>query len=139
MEKGGMKTRNIVTAIIAVIGGVAATRWLGTGTFGLMSALNVAVIIGIAGFTLGKFLDMKQDERDGFAVKDERTILLEGKAGRNGFLFGNYVWLAIIWYDFVGDNFTDWSLLNTQQALLLGLLVNLGIYFASLAYYRNKV
>lgn len=139
MEKGEMDIRKIVIIGIAVIGGALALMTLGTGRFGLMSAINIAVIIGIAGIVIGKRLDMRKDQKEGFAVKDERTILLEGKAGRNGFLYGNFVWLGIIWYDFIGDHFTGWAPLNTQQALLLGLMVNLGIYFASMFYYRNRV
>lgn len=139
MEKGEMNIRNVIIAGIAVIAGALTLTVLGTGRFGLLSSINVAVIIGIAGFVIGKFLDMKQDEKEGFAVKDERTILLEARAASVGFKLGNFVWLGIIYYDFIGDHFTGWAPLNTQQALLLGLLVNLGIYFASMVYYRNRV
>jgi hypothetical protein len=139
MEKGGMKTRTIITAIAAVIGGALAIWRFGTSPFGIMSGLNVAVIIAIAGFAIGKWLDMREEAKQGYTVKDERTMLIEGLAGRTGFLFGNYVWLTIMWYLFIADHFTGWPLLETQEALLLGLLVNLGIYFTALFYYRKKV
>jgi hypothetical protein len=134
-----MKTRTIITATIAVIGGALAIWRFGTSPFGIMSGLNVAVIIGIAGFAIGKQLDMRDEARQGYTVKDERTVLVEGLAGRTGFLFGNYVWLAIMWYQFIADNFTSWPLFETGEALLVGLLINLGIYFTALYYYRNKV
>ena len=134
-----MKTRTIITAIAAVIGGAIALWRFGVSPFGILSSINVAVIIGIAGFVIGKQLDMREDAKQGYAVKDERTMKIEGLAGRTGFLYGNYVWLAIMWYEFIANNFTNWPLLETGYALIIGLLINISIYYAALYYYRKKV
>ncbi len=133
-----MKTRNIITIIAAIAGGFIAVSWLGTGMFGLMSGVNVAVLIAVAGVGIGRFLDGKEDERLGFAVKDERTQLIEGRAGSVGFRVGNSVWLALIYYDFVAENFMPWPMFETQRILLFGLLINLVIYFAALFQYRKR-
>ncbi|RLG96890.1 hypothetical protein DRO27_01265 [Candidatus Bathyarchaeota archaeon] len=133
-----MKRRNIVTAVAAVAGGVIAVSRLGTGMFGLLSGVNVAVLIAVAGVGIGKFLDNREDERMGFAVKDERTQLMEGRASSIGFRVGNFVWLALIYYDFVAENFMPWPIFESQEILLFGLLVNLCIYFAALFYHRKR-
>ena len=133
-----MKKRNIITAVVAVAGGVIAVSRLGTGMFGLLSGVNVAVLIAVAGVGIGKFLDNREDERMGFAVKDERTQLIEGRAGSVGFRVGNYVWLALIYYDFIAENFMPWPVFETQRILLFGLLINLVIYFAALFQYRKR-
>jgi len=133
-----MKKRNIITAVVAVAGGVIAVSRLGAGMFGLLSGVNVAVLIAVAGMGIGKFLDNREDKRMGFAVKDERTQLVEGRAGSVGFRVGNYVWLALIYYDFIAENFMAWPVFETQRMLLFGLLINLCIYFAALFQYRKR-
>jgi len=135
----GMKTRNIVTVVAAVIGGAYAVSRLGTGMFGIMSGVNVAVIIAIAGLFIGKRMDWSEEERMGFTVEDERTQLIDGRASKVGFKFGNYVWLALIYYDFTAERFMPWPKFNSQEMLLFGLLFNLGIYFAAMLYYRKQV
>ena len=134
-----MKVRNIVTVVTAVIGGAYAISRFGTGVFGIMSGLNVAVIIGLAGVFVGKRLDWKEEERMGFKVEDERTQLIDGKASKVGFKFGNYVWLALIYYDFTAERFMPWPKYNSQEMLLFGLLFTLGIYFTAMLYYRKQV
>ena len=134
-----MKARNIVTVVAAVIGGAYAISRFGTGMFGIMSGLNVAVIIGLAGVFVGKRLDWKEEERMGFKVEDERTQLIDGKASKVGFKFGNYVWLALIWYEFFAEGMMPWPRFGSPEVLLFGLLINLGVYFAAMLYYRKQV
>src|SRR5210317_1313288 len=98
-----MKTRHIVTAVVAAIGGIYTLSRFGTSLFGVMSGLNVAVIIGIAGMVVDKALNAKDDMSKGFVVKDERTILIESKSSRVAFIVGNYIWLALLWYEFAAD------------------------------------
>jgi hypothetical protein len=133
-----MKVRNIVTIVASVIGGVFAVSRFGTGMIGLISGLNVAALIAVAGVGIGKFLDGREDESLGFAVKDERTQLIDGRASSVGFRVGNYVWLALIWYEFAAENFMPWPRIGSPGVMLFGLLVNLGIYFASIIYYRKR-
>lgn len=134
-----MKTRKIIIAVVAIVGGVITVSRFGTGMFGLISGVNVAVIIAIAGMAIGKFLDGKEDERMGFAVKDERTQLIEGRAGSVGFRVSNYVWLALIWYEFFAEGMMPWPRFGSPEVLLFGLLVNLGVYFAAVLYYKKQV
>lgn len=133
-----MKTRNIVTAIAAVIGGAVALWRFGTSPFGIVSSLNVAVIIGVFGVFLGKQLDAQDDKSNGYVVKDELTQMLEGKASVIAFKFGNYVWLALLWYEFAAGNWIQLPKIGSPAVIILGLMVNLGIYFVSYQYYRNR-
>jgi hypothetical protein len=134
-----MKNRNIVTAIIA-LAGAAITIWqLGTSTFGIISGVNVAAIIAIGGIFVGRVLDRMEDERQGFVVKDEMSVLLEGKSGRAAFQIGNYLWLALLWYEFLSDNWLPMSPLGSPAVIIIGLLGQLGVYFASKLYYRKKI
>ncbi len=137
VEKGDMKTRNIITAIVAGIGGIIAYQQLGNGSFGLISALNVAVMIGVAGIFVGKMIDASNDKSQGFVVKDEMTLTVEGKASKVAFTWGNYVWLALIWYEFAAENFISAPKFGSPAVMLVGLLVNIGIYFTAYMSYRK--
>lgn len=138
MEEGDMKTRNIITTILAVIGGAVALSRFGTSTFGILSGVNVAVIIGVFGVFLGKQLDALDEKSKGYVVKDELTQMLERKASVIAFKFGNYVWLALLWYDFAAGNWIQLPRIESPPVIILGLLVNIGIYFLSYQYYRNR-
>ena len=85
---GKMRTRNIITAIIAVIAGVIAIWRFGTSFFGVVSGVNLALIIIIGGLFVSRKLDAWEEERQGFAIKDEMSILVEAKAGRAAFQIG---------------------------------------------------
>ncbi len=126
-----MKRTQIATVVVALAGAAAALWVFGADTFGLLSAANVAVIIAIGGFMVDRML-VKRDERlQGFAVTDERTTLLEGRAGRAAFMLGNYVWLALLWYEFAAENLMPWPKIGSPPVLLLGLMAQLAIYFVA--------
>jgi len=126
-----MKRTQIATVVVALAGAAAALWVFGADTFGLLSAANVAVIIAIGGFMVDRML-VKRDERlQGFAVTDERTTLLEGRAGRAAFMLGNYVWLALLWYEFAAENLMPWPKIGSPPVLLLGLMAQLAVYFVA--------
>ncbi len=126
-----MKRTQIATVVVALAGAAAALWVFGTGTFGLLSAANVAVIIAIGGFMVDRMLVKREDRLQGFAVTDERTMLLEGKAGRAAFMLGNYVWLALLWYEFAAENWMPWPKIGSPPVLLLGLMAQLAVYFVA--------
>ena len=133
-----MKTRNIITAIIAVIG-AAITIWqFGTSLFGILSGVNVAVLIGIGGLFIGGILDRREDEKQGFTVKDERTVLIEGKAGRAAFMIGNYIWLALLWYEFLSGNWLPTPTIGSPAIVIIGMLGQCAVYFVAMYYYHRK-
>jgi hypothetical protein len=136
-EKGDMKTRTIIIAIVAATGGALALWRFGTSTWGLLSAINLAIIIGVAGIYLSKTLDQMNDKANGFVVKDELSNLIEGKASKVAFKVGNYVWLALVWYEFSAENLFQLPTIGSPPVLLLGLLINLGIYGIATFYYRK--
>ena len=126
-----MKRTQIVTMVVALAGAAAALWVFGADTFGLLSAANVAVIIAIGGFMVDRMLVKREDRLQGFAVTDERTMLLEGKAGRAAFMLGNYVWLALLWYEFAAENWMPWPKIGSPPVLLLGLTAQLAVYFVT--------
>ena len=130
-----MKTRNIITAVIAVIAGAITIWQFGTSTFGILSGVNVAVIIAIGGLFVGAILDRKEDERQGFVVKDERSTLVEAKAGRAAFQIGNYIWLALCYYEFLSDNWLPTPTIGSPAIVLIGMLGQIGVYFIMMRYY----
>jgi hypothetical protein len=133
-----VKTRNIITTIVAIIAG-AITIWLfGTDFFGIFSGVNVAVIIIIGGVVIGAMLDRREEEKQGFAVKDERSLLIEGRAGRLAFLIGNYIWLALLWYEFLSDNWLPTPTIGSPAIVIVGMLAQCGVYFVAMYYYRKN-
>ena len=126
-----MKRTQIVTMVVALAGAAAALWVFGTGTFGLISAANVAVIIAIGGLMVDRLLVKREDRLQGFAVTDERTMLLEGKAGRAAFMLGNYVWLVLLCYEFAAENWMPWPKIGSPPVLLLGLTAQLAVYFVA--------
>jgi len=133
-----MKTRNIVTVIVAVIGGAVALSRLGTSTFGILSSVNVAVIIGVAGIVIGKQLDAQDEKSQGYVVEDELSLMVERRASSFAFRVGNFVWLALMWTEFNAGRWFPFPKFESPAVIILGLMVNLGVYFASLVYYRNR-
>jgi len=126
-----MKRTHIATIVVVLAGAAAALRVFGADTFGLLSAANVAVIIAIGGLMVDRLLVKREDRLQGFAVTDERTMLLEGKAGRAAFMLGNYVWLALLWYEFAAENWMPWPKIGSPPVLLLGLTAQLAVYFVA--------
>lgn len=126
-----MKKTQIATIVVALTGAAAALQVFGTGTFGLLSAANVAVIIAIGGLMVDRMLVKREDKLQGFAVTDERTTQLEGKAGRTAFMLGNYLWLALLWYEFAAENWMPWPKIGSPPVLLLGLMAQLAVYFVA--------
>jgi len=74
----------------------------------------------------------QEDRLKGFAVKDERTRLLEGRAGRAAFLVGNYIWLALLWYEFAAENWMPWPKIGSPPVLLIGMMAQVAVYFVAM-------
>lgn len=131
-----MKTRNIVTAAIAVIAGVYTISRFGTSTFGILSGVNVAVLITIAGVAIGAILDRKEEEKQGFVVEDERSKLQKYKSGYIAFQVGNYIWLALLWYEFLSRNWLPTPTIGSPAIVLIGMLAQVGVF--AVAMYQNR-
>ncbi len=128
----GARTRWILgTAALAIAGFMAALYWLGTKPFGIISALNVALIIGIGGYAARKWWTALQELRAGYPVKDERTLHIEGRAGHYSFLVTVYFMLGLLWYSFLGVSILGMPDLDMAYAMIISLLVgsvtNLGL------------
>ncbi len=133
-----MKTRNIITAVIAIIAGAITIWQFGTSPFGILSGVNVAAIIGIGGLFIGGILDRREEEKQGFAIKDERSILIEGKAGRLAFQIGNYIWLALLYYEFLSGSWLPTPTIGSPAILIIGMLGQCAVYFVAMYYYGKN-
>ena len=134
-----MRARNMITAAIAIIAG-AITIWrFGTSTFGILSGVNVAVIITIGGVFIGGILDRQEEKRQGYVVADEMSTQLQGKAGRAAFIIGNYIWLALLWYEFLSENWLLTPTIGSPPIVILGLLLQVGVYFVAMYHYGKKI
>ncbi len=127
-----MKRTHIATVAAALIGAAAAFYVFGADAFGLFSAANVAVLIVIGGLMVDRMLVNREDRLRGFAVKDERTRLLEGKAGRAAFMAGNYIWLALLWYEFAAENWMPWPKIGSPPVVLIGMMAQVAVYLVAM-------
>jgi hypothetical protein len=127
-----MKRTHIATVAAALVGAAAALYVFGANTFGLLSAANVAVLIGIGGLMIDRMLVNREDRLKGFAVKDERTRLLESRAGRAAFMVGNYIWLALLWYEFAAENWMPWPKIGSPPVLLIGMMAQIAVYLVAM-------
>ena len=134
-----MRRRNIITAVVAIIAGALAIIQFGTSFFGIISGVNLALIIIIGGLFVSRKLDAWEEERQGFAIKDEMSVLIEAKAGRAAFQIGNYILLALMYYEFLSDNWLPTPTIGSPGVIIIGLLGQIGVYAASKAYYGKNL
>ena len=131
VSKGARSRWILGTAALSIAGFMAALYWLGTKPFGIISALNVALIIGIGGYAARKWWTALQELRAGYPVKDERTLHIEGRAGHYSFLVTVYFMLGLLWYSFLGVSILGMPDLDMAYAMIISLLVgsvtNLGL------------
>ena len=131
-----MKTRNIVTAAIALIAGAYTISRFGTDTFGILSGVNVAVLITIAGVVIGAVLDRKEEVKQGFVVEDERSTQQRHKSGYIAFQIGNYLWLALLWYEFLSRNWLPTPTIGSPGIVIIGMLAQVGVFLVAM--YQNR-
>ena len=131
-----MKTRNIATAAIAIIAGAYTISRFGTSTFGILSGVNVAVLITIAGVSIGAVLDRKEEVKQGFVVEDERSTQQKHKSGYTAFQIGNYIWVALLWYEFLSRNWLPTPTIGSPTIVIIGMLAQIGVF--ALAMYQNR-
>ena len=95
--------------------------------------LVTIVLLGI--FVLWKYL---KERRSGFPLKDERTQKITGRAATYAFYIGSYFMLALMWVNFLNQEFADAPLLETGYALLISVLVQNLSFIGILAYLNRK-
>lgn len=127
----------LATATGVLLGFVLTIRFLGTGMFGLLSGVNVAVIIGVLGFAIKRFLDSMEDKRRGIPTGDERIDRVNGRAGYLTMHLSNYLLLGVMWYSFMGNSFDLWEVIQLDYAIIGVLVVN-SITFLALRWYFDK-
>ena len=101
----------------------------------IIPVLIVAVFIVF----IWRLWKMKQEKKAGFAVKDERTTKIEGKAARITVHGTGYFMLALMWYIFANDVFElGLPVIETVMALVISVLFNSLLYAGLILYLRKK-
>lgn len=81
---------------------------------------------------------MKQEQKAGFAIKDERTARIEGKAARITMHVTNIFMLGLLFYYVFADNIVEGApVLETGWALIISVLFN-SLLYAGLIFYLWK-
>jgi len=103
--------------------------------------LTVPVILGIVLINLSLFLwifrKKRLEKKSGFAVVDERTKYIEGRAAHYTLMIGMWFMLGLLWYIWLGVEILGLPKLETAPAMIVSLLVMIGLY-AVLRWYLNK-
>jgi hypothetical protein len=129
----------IAAVVVTLIGFVGGFMVFGGGTTGALLAVPLALILGTAVLMVMVAWNAREDRRNGFAVVDERSTLIEGKAGRLAFMVGNYGMLALMWYVFLVNVLNlGWVIPETERALIMALLFQTGVYFFGRWWYGSK-
>jgi len=127
------------TAVISLIAFVVLGVILGGPPLGwdihiVLASAVLAVIVATASALLWSGRKKQQETKAGYPAKDERTKLLEGRAGYYTSFVSLYFMLALLWYNFLGVDLFGLPALNASQALIASLLVN-ALLFAGLRWY----
>lgn len=82
---------------------------------------------------------INKEKKAGFAIKDERTIRIEGNAARITVKMTGFFMLALMWYIFANNVFElGLPVIETVMALIISVLFNSLLYVGLIFYYRTK-
>jgi uncharacterized membrane protein len=103
-----------------------------------MTEIILILIVAVFIIFLWAILKRKQEQKAGFAVKDERTARIEGKAAFITMHVTNFFMLGLLFYYVFADNIVEGApVLETGWALIISVLFNSGLY-AGLIFYLWK-
>ena len=104
----------------------------------IMVVIPVLIVVVFIIF-IRRLWKMKQEKKAGFAVKDERTIQIEGKAAYITVHGTGYFMLSLMWYVFANNVFElGLPVLETEWALIISVLFNSWLYLGLIFYLRKK-
>ncbi len=86
----------MMTAVIAMIAAVGFWAYLGGGMWALLASANLGIVLGVFSLLLYSFLGMKEEEKAGFPIKDERTVSLEERADSRAFNLSMFFMVALM-------------------------------------------
>ena len=96
------------------------------------------VIVTVFSVFVRSLLKKNKEKKAGFAVKDERTIKIEGKAGHITVHGTGYFMLALMWYIFANDIFElGLPVIETVMALVISVVFNSLLYAGLIFYFRR--
>ena len=96
------------------------------------------LIVAVFVVFLWQLWKMKQEIKAGFAVKDERTIRIEGIAARITVKVTGFFMLGLLFYYIFADNIVDEApVLETGWALIISVLFNSLLYAGLILYFRT--
>ena len=81
-----------------------------------------------------------KESKEGFTLKDERTMKVEGMAGRVTVMVMTYFLLGLLYYAFLSENLAMGLLvLDSSVFLIIALLFNILLYAGLRWYFNRKV
>jgi hypothetical protein len=82
---------------------------------------------------------MSRVKKAGFAVKDERTAIVEGKAARLANVASIYFMLALLYYVFAANHLkAGLPRVETEWVLIISLIFTIGAYALLKLYFERK-
>ncbi|TRO51458.1 hypothetical protein E2P71_09075 [Candidatus Bathyarchaeota archaeon] len=67
--------------------------------------------------------------KQGFVVQDEMSTIIQAKSGNAAFQIGNYIWLALLWYEFLSNNWLPTPTIGSPEIVLIGMMGQIAVYF----------
>ncbi|MCD1295050.1 hypothetical protein CUJ83_08575 [Methanocella sp. CWC-04] len=105
----------------------------------IILAIPAILIVVVFIFLVWYVWKINKEKKAGFAVKDERTVRIEGKAALMTFFISIYFMLALLYYVFATEVLElGLPILETGWALIISLLVTIGTFAILRWYYGSK-
>ena len=138
MKEGALKMYwTIASVIIIAIAVVGFNTIVDFSIYGILSSVTLVLILAIFSFALWKYRIKLKERRAGYPKKDERVLLIEGRAGHYTYILTLYFMLALMWIFAI----SDW-VFGIQQPSALPVLITVMIFsaimYGGLRWYLNK-
>ena len=129
----------VITVVIVVIAIIAfGEKVVGWDIHGLLASVTLGIIITTFSVFLWINWRKRLEKKAGFAVKDERTIYIEGRAAHYALMIGLWFMLGLLWYSFLGVKMFDLPTLETAPALIMSTLMFSGLFLGLRWYFSRK-
>jgi len=127
-----------ITAVVVAIAAVAFGTALGWSARVLLMPVILGIIIANLSVVLWVLWKKMQDKKAGFPVKDERTKIIEWRAGHYTVIISGWFMLGLMWYLWLGVKVFGLRELNAVQALLASIIVMGAVNIGLRGYFGRK-
>lgn len=132
--KGFWITASVIIIAIATVG---FNTLVDFSLYGILSSVTLILILAIFSFTLWKSRIKLKERKAGYPKKDERVLLIEGRAGHYTYLITLYFMLALMWIFAISDWMYEIPQPGALPIIILIMLFSAGVY-AFLRWHLNR-